>query len=165
MDRAAWQVVTQASPSEAQWRDLELGWRVCAAVSSNAIVIAAGAAAVGIGAGQQNRVDSARIAADKAGERARTGGGPTLVEALTYRITGHSRRDPCNYQPEAERKKALEHEPIGRFAARLVADRVTDQAALDGIRAEVDAEIERAVESAMAAPDPRPEDALEGLYV
>ena len=98
-------------------------------------------------------------------ERARTGGGPTLVEALTYRITGHSRRDPCNYQPEEERKKALEQEPIGRFAARLMADGVADQTALDRIRTGVDAEIERAVESAMAAPDPKPEDALEDLYV
>jgi pyruvate dehydrogenase E1 component alpha subunit len=98
-------------------------------------------------------------------ERARTGGGPTLVEALTYRITGHSRRDPCNYQPEEERKKALEREPIGRFAARLMADGVAGQTALDRIRTEVDAEIERAVESAMAAPDPKPEDALEDLYV
>jgi TPP-dependent pyruvate/acetoin dehydrogenase alpha subunit len=97
-------------------------------------------------------------------ERARTGGGPTLVEAVTYRITGHSRRDPCNYQPEQERKKALELEPIGRFAARLVADGVADQAAFDRIRTEVDAEIERAVESAMAAPDPKPEDALEDVY-
>ncbi len=97
-------------------------------------------------------------------ERARAGEGPTLVEALTYRTTGHSRRDPCNYQPEDERKKAQEMEPIGRFAARLLEQGVTDQAGLEAIRAEVDAEIERAVESAMAAPDPRPEDALEDVY-
>jgi pyruvate dehydrogenase E1 component alpha subunit len=96
--------------------------------------------------------------------QARSGGGPTLVEAVTYRITGHSRRDPCNYQPEEERKKALAAEPIGRFAARLLADGVADQAALDRIRAEVGAEIERAVQSAMAAPDARPEDALEDVY-
>ncbi|MEN6607409.1 MAG: thiamine pyrophosphate-dependent enzyme [Bryobacteraceae bacterium] len=96
--------------------------------------------------------------------QARCGGGPTLIEAVTYRITGHSRRDPCNYQPEEERKKALAAEPIGRFAAHLMADGVVDQAELDRIRAEVDAEIERAVESAIAAPDPRPEDALEDVY-
>jgi len=96
--------------------------------------------------------------------QARSGGGPTLVEAVTYRITGHSRRDPCNYQPEEERKKALAAEPIGRFAASLLADGVADQAALDRIRAEVGAEIERAVQSAMAAPDARPEDALEDVY-
>jgi len=51
--------------------------------------------------------------ARKAIERARNGEGPTLVECMTYRITGHSRRDPCNYQPEEERKEALQREPFG----------------------------------------------------
>jgi pyruvate dehydrogenase E1 component alpha subunit len=84
---------------------------------------------------------------------------------MTYRITGHSRRDPCNYQPEEERKGALQKEPIRRFADYLLSGGIIDQAGLDGIRAEVDAEIERAVESAMAAPDPKPEDALEGAFI
>ena len=97
-------------------------------------------------------------------ERARAGGGPTLVEALTYRITGHSRRDPCNYQPEDERKMAMEQEPIGRFASWFLEQGVADQAALEAVGVEVDAEIERAVKTAMAAPDPRPEDALEDVY-
>jgi len=103
--------------------------------------------------------------ARQAAERARTGGGPTMIEARTYRITGHSRRDPCNYQPEDERKTAVEKEPIRRFAATLLASGAASQAELDGIRAEVDAEIERAVASAMSAPDPPPEAALEDLYV
>ena len=97
--------------------------------------------------------------------RARAGEGPTLVEALTYRITGHSRRDPCNYQPEEEREQAQEREPIGRFAERLLSKGIADQATLDEIRQEIDGEVERAVESAMAAPEPAPEDALEGLFV
>ena len=42
VDRAAWRVVTKAAPTEEQWADLELAWRVCAAVSSNAIVLVAG---------------------------------------------------------------------------------------------------------------------------
>lgn len=105
--------------------------------------------------------ESARVAV----ERARSGGGPTLLEALTYRLTGHSRRDPCNYQPEEERRQALEREPIARFARRLMENGAADEPALDRIRAEVDSEIERAVESALAAPDPKPEDALEDLYV
>jgi phosphoribosylaminoimidazolecarboxamide formyltransferase/IMP cyclohydrolase len=71
VDRAAWQVVTRAQPTPAQWSDLELAWQVVAAVSSNAIVLVRGGQAVGIGAGQQNRLDSARIAAEKAGERGR----------------------------------------------------------------------------------------------
>lgn len=97
--------------------------------------------------------------------RARSGQGPTLVEAITYRIAGHSRRDTCDYQPAEERKRALEREPIKRFAERLLSEEIADQAALDGIRQRIDAEIEDAVESAMAAPDPLPEDALTGLFV
>jgi pyruvate dehydrogenase E1 component alpha subunit len=84
---------------------------------------------------------------------------------MTYRITGHSRRDPCSYQPEEERKEALKKEPIGRFAEYLLAGGFIDEAGLEGIRADVDAEIERAVESAMAAPDPKPEAALEDVFV
>ena len=104
-------------------------------------------------------------AAGQAIARARAGEGPTMLEAVTYRITGHSRRDPCNYQPEEERKIALEKEPIKRFAAYLLDNGIAGQPALDAIRAEVDAEIESAVQSAMSAPDPAPEEALEGLFV
>jgi phosphoribosylaminoimidazolecarboxamide formyltransferase/IMP cyclohydrolase len=69
-DRLAWDVVTEVTPTEDQWADLEFAWLVCAAVSSNAIVYAKDRQAVGIGAGQQNRVDSARIAASRAAGRA-----------------------------------------------------------------------------------------------
>jgi phosphoribosylaminoimidazolecarboxamide formyltransferase/IMP cyclohydrolase len=69
----AWRVVTAAQPTEEQWADLEFAWQVCAAVSSNAIVYAKDLQAFGIGAGQQNRLDSARIAAERSAGRA-TGG-------------------------------------------------------------------------------------------
>jgi phosphoribosylaminoimidazolecarboxamide formyltransferase/IMP cyclohydrolase len=68
-----WRVVTKVQPSDAQWRDLEFAWVVCAAVSSNAIVYAKDGQAFGIGAGQQNRLDSARIAADRSAGRAAGG--------------------------------------------------------------------------------------------
>jgi phosphoribosylaminoimidazolecarboxamide formyltransferase/IMP cyclohydrolase len=68
-DRSSWQVVTKAAPTQEQWDDLEFAWVVCAAVSSNAIVLAHERQAFGIGAGQQNRLDSARIAAARAGDR------------------------------------------------------------------------------------------------
>ena len=103
--------------------------------------------------------------AKQAVDRARPGGGPTLIECLTYRITGHSRRDPCNYQPEKERKEALQKEPIRRFADYLLSGGIIDQAGLEGIHAEVEVEIERAVESAMAAPEPNPEDALQDVFI
>jgi phosphoribosylaminoimidazolecarboxamide formyltransferase/IMP cyclohydrolase len=70
LDRAHWRVVTQAQPTERQWHDLAVAWQVCAAVSSNAIVYVSDGRAVGIGAGQQNRLDSARLAAERAGRRA-----------------------------------------------------------------------------------------------
>ncbi len=68
-----WRVVTATEPTAAQWADLDFAWQVCAAVSSNAIVFARDLQAVGIGAGQQNRLDSARIAAERAGGRAHGG--------------------------------------------------------------------------------------------
>ena len=73
LDRSTWRVVTAAQPSAAQWADLEFAWVVCAAVSSNAIVYAKDRQAVGIGAGQQNRLDSARIAAERSAGRAAGG--------------------------------------------------------------------------------------------
>ena len=73
IDRSAWWVVTTTEPTPEQWDDLEFAWTVCAAVSSNAIVFARDRQALGIGAGQQNRVDSARIAAERAGDRVEGG--------------------------------------------------------------------------------------------
>ncbi len=73
VDRSSWWVVTSRQPTPQQWDDLEFAWTVCAAVSSNAIVFAAGRQAFGIGAGQQNRLDSARIAAERAAGRAADG--------------------------------------------------------------------------------------------
>jgi phosphoribosylaminoimidazolecarboxamide formyltransferase / IMP cyclohydrolase len=73
MDRRGWRVVTAAQPDEEAWRDLAFAWQVCAAVSSNAIVLTGAGQAVGIGAGQQNRLDSARIAVAKAAGRAAGG--------------------------------------------------------------------------------------------
>jgi phosphoribosylaminoimidazolecarboxamide formyltransferase/IMP cyclohydrolase len=59
-------VATETQPSEAQWQDLLFAWRVCKHVRSNAIVFAKDGATLGIGAGQMSRVDSVRIAIDKA---------------------------------------------------------------------------------------------------
>ena len=64
-------VPTARAPSEAERADLEFAWRVCAAVKSNAIVLANDRQVVGVGAGQMSRLDSVRIAVEKAGPRAR----------------------------------------------------------------------------------------------
>ena len=73
LDRSDWRVVTHAEPTDAQWHDLVFAWAVCAAVTSNAIVYAKDRQAFGIGAGQQNRLDSARIAAARSAGRAQGG--------------------------------------------------------------------------------------------
>jgi len=67
---AGWTVVTGVVPTEAQWWDLVLAWRICGRTTSNAISIVHGGQAVGVGAGQQSRVVAAEIAVAKAGERA-----------------------------------------------------------------------------------------------
>ena len=65
------QLASRRAPTDAESRDLELAWRVCKHVKSNAIVLAAGGAVVGVGAGQMSRIDSVFLAGRKAGERAR----------------------------------------------------------------------------------------------
>jgi phosphoribosylaminoimidazolecarboxamide formyltransferase / IMP cyclohydrolase len=71
--RADWRVVTEREPTEAEYADAELAWRVCGWVKSNAIVLAKDGTAWGIGAGQQNRVESGELAAAKAAGRAAGG--------------------------------------------------------------------------------------------
>jgi phosphoribosylaminoimidazolecarboxamide formyltransferase / IMP cyclohydrolase len=66
--REQMRVMTKREPGEAQWDDLLFAWKVCRHVRSNAIVIATGGATIGIGAGQMSRVDSVKIAVEKARE-------------------------------------------------------------------------------------------------
>jgi phosphoribosylaminoimidazolecarboxamide formyltransferase/IMP cyclohydrolase len=72
-DRSTWKVVTQVAPTDEQLDDMAFAMKVCAATGSNAIVLAKGGVAYGIGAGQQSRVHSAEMAAKKADGRARGG--------------------------------------------------------------------------------------------
>jgi phosphoribosylaminoimidazolecarboxamide formyltransferase / IMP cyclohydrolase len=73
--RSDWEVVTERVPTDDEWRDLVLAWRVCGRTTSNAIAVVNGGQAVGVGAGQQSRVIAAEIAVQKAGERAKGGAG------------------------------------------------------------------------------------------
>jgi phosphoribosylaminoimidazolecarboxamide formyltransferase/IMP cyclohydrolase len=70
---AEWRVVTSRRPTEAELADADLAWRVCGWVRSNAIVLAKDGVTWGIGAGQQNRVESGELAAAKAAGRAAGG--------------------------------------------------------------------------------------------
>ncbi|MDP2791232.1 MAG: bifunctional phosphoribosylaminoimidazolecarboxamide formyltransferase/IMP cyclohydrolase [Rectinemataceae bacterium] len=67
---AQWRVVSKRPPTASELRDLEFAWKACMSVKSNAIVFAKAEVTVGIGGGQPNRVDSVRIAARHAGEKA-----------------------------------------------------------------------------------------------
>ena len=67
--------MTERPPTEEEWGDLVLAWRVCGRTTSNAIAIVNDGQAVGVGAGQQSRVVAAEIAVRKAGEKAKGGAG------------------------------------------------------------------------------------------
>jgi phosphoribosylaminoimidazolecarboxamide formyltransferase/IMP cyclohydrolase len=66
----SWKVVSTATPTEEQLADAVVAWVACASVSSNAITLVSNGQTVGIGGGQQNRIDAARLACERAGDRA-----------------------------------------------------------------------------------------------
>ncbi len=76
---------------------------------------------------------------------ARAGGGPTLIEALTYRHGGHSRADPAKYRPQSEVDEWLARDPLPAYRKRLEAAGV-DSSVLDHIAAQALAEVDRATE-------------------
>jgi phosphoribosylaminoimidazolecarboxamide formyltransferase / IMP cyclohydrolase len=78
--RDDWRVVTKRAPTAEEWLDAELAWRLVGHVKSNSIVLVKGGQAVGIGAGQQSRVDAAELAARKAAGRA--AGGASASDAF-----------------------------------------------------------------------------------
>src|SRR5256885_15875032 len=69
-DPANWQLKAGPAASREQLADLAFAWKACRSVKSNAILLASGGASVGVGMGQVNRVDSARLAVMRAGDRA-----------------------------------------------------------------------------------------------
>jgi TPP-dependent pyruvate/acetoin dehydrogenase alpha subunit len=95
--------------------------------------------------------DIARTTVDKA----RDGGGPSLIEAKTYRQGGHSRADPGKYRPDEEVSEWLGRDPIPMFRTRLLEAGV-DAGILDEIDATAQAAVDRATEEARSAPLPDP---------
>jgi len=87
--------------------------------------------------------------------QARDGGGPSLIEAKTYRHGGHSRADPGKYRPDAEVAAWLERDPLPRYRQRLVKLGL-DEAELLTIEAEVEAEVDEATETARNSPAANP---------
>jgi len=103
-------------------------------------------------------------AARAAVERARSGGGPTLLECRTYRVVGHSRGDASTYRSKEEVEAWKQKDPIQRLKGFLIANQIAAAADLAVIDGEVEKEIEAAVVFAQASPPPRPEDALLHVY-
>jgi phosphoribosylaminoimidazolecarboxamide formyltransferase/IMP cyclohydrolase len=69
-DPANWQLKAGPAATKEQLADLAFAWKACRSVKSNAILLASGGASVGVGMGQVNRVDAARLAVTRAGDRA-----------------------------------------------------------------------------------------------
>ena len=98
-----------------------------------------------------NDVLASYVATREAVERARRGEGPTLIEALTYRLSLHTTADdPTKYRDEAEVKAWEAREPLPRFRRYLEGKGMLDAAGEAALEAEVDAEIREAVERAEA---------------
>jgi pyruvate dehydrogenase E1 component alpha subunit len=100
-----------------------------------------------------NDADTVYLTAKHFLERARVGGGPALIEALTYRSGGHSRADPGKYKPPAEVVAWAAYDPIDTYRQRLRTAGV-DDAVLDAIDAEAGRDVDSATEAAKAAPAP-----------
>jgi acetoin:2,6-dichlorophenolindophenol oxidoreductase subunit alpha len=110
-----------------------------------------------------NDVEAVYRTALAAIEKARDGGGPALIEALTYRHGGHSRADPGKYRPAGEVKEWLAKDPIPAYRTVLLS-RGVDEAVLDGIEKNAREAVDKATEEAKAGPEPRLELAETNLW-
>ncbi|MFL5064111.1 MAG: thiamine pyrophosphate-dependent dehydrogenase E1 component subunit alpha [Xanthobacteraceae bacterium] len=97
--------------------------------------------------------DAVYRAALAAYEKARAGGGPSLIECKTYRYSGHSRADPAKYRPEGELDAWKKRDPIVIYRERLKQFGIGDDV-ISRIEAEVRQEIDAATEKCKAAPMP-----------
>jgi TPP-dependent pyruvate/acetoin dehydrogenase alpha subunit len=95
-----------------------------------------------------------------AAARARQGGGPTLIEAKTYRYAGHSRSDKATYRPDGELEEWLRRDPITLFGRRLVEEGAADEDALEAVWEESRGHLEQSLETVLASPVPGPADML-----
>jgi TPP-dependent pyruvate/acetoin dehydrogenase alpha subunit len=102
-----------------------------------------------------NDVWAVREAALEAVQRARSGGGPTLLECQTYRHYGHSKSDPAPYRPPDEVERWLARDPLTIARTRLLESGVAE-AELAEVEDATRARMDRAVEAALAAPYPDP---------
>lgn len=111
-----------------------------------------------------NDVEAVHRAVSDAAERARSGAGPTLVEAQTYRQCGHSKSDECLYRTEQEEQEWRERDPLVRAAGRLVERDIATTGQLERIDDQVRGDIDEAVHFAQQSPEPDPETVADGVF-
>jgi len=111
-----------------------------------------------------NDVVAVYEAAQDAVKRARSGGGPMLIECKTYRHKGHSRFDPATYRQKEEVEEWLSKDPVQRLKRRLLEQGDISDEEVRQIEEEVADAVEAAVKFAMDSSYPAPEEALEDVY-
>ena len=97
--------------------------------------------------------DAVYRAALAAYQKARAGGGPSLIECMTYRYSGHSRADPAKYRPEGELEKWKQRDPVKIYRERLKQFGIADDV-IARIEADVKRNVEEATEACKASPPP-----------
>jgi TPP-dependent pyruvate/acetoin dehydrogenase alpha subunit len=119
----------------------------------------------GIRVDAQDVLDVYRVA-HEAVQRARTGGGPTLIESVSLRWRGHAGHDPAKYVPRALLEEHMENkDPVRRFEDLLRAHQIVDDETVRGIDARVKAAFDEGYEFAQRSPFPVPGDVTKGLWV
>jgi TPP-dependent pyruvate/acetoin dehydrogenase alpha subunit len=111
-----------------------------------------------------NDVEAVFEAARPAAERARSGGGPTLIECRTMRMHGHGAHDDMSYVPKEMFEEWSQRDPIDRYAERLVAEHGFSSDELEAIRSEVTSYVEECARKALDSPMPDPDLAVQGVF-
>jgi TPP-dependent pyruvate/acetoin dehydrogenase alpha subunit len=117
------------------------------------------------------RVDGANVlevyaAAHEAVERARTGGGPSLIESVSLRWRGHAGHDPAKYVPKELLEDYMENrDPVKRFDELLRSHQVVDDDAVGSLEERIKKEFDEGYEFAQGSPFPEPGDVTKGLWV
>lgn len=111
---------------------------------------------------EDNDAEAVYEAAGPAVDRARSGGGPTLIEVHTLRLWGHFEGDAQGYRPELE--QVTDRDPIPAYEARLQVDGVLDEAEISRIRTEAAARVEDAIQYAKDSPTPDPAEATRYVF-
>jgi pyruvate dehydrogenase E1 component alpha subunit len=111
-----------------------------------------------------NDPDAVHGALTETVERARSGGGPTLLECTTFRLWGHYFGDAMTYIPADQLEEARLAEPVARYRARLLQDGVLEEEVAIGIERKALEEVGAAFAAALAASPPEPAEAFVDVY-